>query len=299
MTKQLGFIGTGKIGSAMIRCLLKKGFKVRAWNRTKSKALPLAKEGAVIEKSIEDVFNKEEIVFLSLGDGKDIIEIILKGKPAKGMLIINTSTIDPEDTKKIEGIVRKRGAEYAEAPVFNAPAQVEKGKTLFVIGGKSEAKKITVSFLRPISSNILDAGSAEQAAASKICYNLLHGILVAGTVEAMILSRELGINPELMKEIFSKGTVNCSSVLRVSNAVFRKDKKLATFSMNYRLKDSGIASDCTKRAGQKLPVHKSATLQYEKGVRAGLGEQSPAAIWRIYKKKKRRKQKWRGKTSKS
>jgi len=297
--KNLGFIGTGKIGSAMISCMLKRRFSVRAWNRTRSKALLLTKEGAVIEENLEDVFSKEKVVFLSLGDGKDVIQIISKGKPKQGTLIVNTSTVDPGDTKKIEAMLRNHKVMYVEAPVLSAPPKVALGETSFIVGGDKAAKNLAKKFLYPIAANVTDGGSATQAAAAKITYNLLHGIIVAGTVESMVLAKELGLKPELMRELFSKGTVNCSSVIKASNAVFSKDKKLVTFFMKHRLKDSKIASDCAKRAGQKLPVHESATLQYEKGIEAGLGEQSPTAIWQIYKKKKRRKQKWRGKTSKS
>jgi len=280
--KTVGFIGTGRIGFAMIQCMLGKGYRVRIWNRTKEKAEPLVNVGAILENSIQDVFAKETVVFLSLGDGKDVLEVINKGKSRKGTFIVDTSTVDPKDTKKISTMLSKKGVFYLEAPVLSAPPHVQKGETSFILGGDVASKPIVRELLNPISANIIDAGSAEQASAAKIAYNLLHGIIVAGTVESMVLGKSLGLEPEFMRELFAKGTVNCGSVVRASHQVFSSEAKLITFSMRHRLKDSEIASSLAKRSRKKLPVHDAATAQYAKAVKKNLAEEAPPAIWKLY-----------------
>src|SRR3989338_7589118 len=136
---KIGFVGLGRIGKAMATRITALGHDLVVWNRTESKA-----EGLNAEFADDlNLFSDCSVVFLSLGDGPSVRQVLFE-EPAlvrhlsKGTTIIDTTTISPEDSISIARSCQIIGLNYLEAPILNPPAAVQKGETTFVVGGSEK-----------------------------------------------------------------------------------------------------------------------------------------------------------------
>src|SRR3979411_1827495 len=148
---KVGFVGLGKMGTGMVRSLLRVGHQVSVYNRTRDRAEALAKEGAQIAASIADVCLGSEAVFTMLSDDSAVESVVfgeggLASSLAGNAAHISSSTISTAMARRLAAEEWRRGQAFLSAPVFGRPDVAETGKLLIVAGGPSRL----VERLRPL-----------------------------------------------------------------------------------------------------------------------------------------------------
>ena len=195
-THRLGWIGMGRMGTPMAELLLKKGYDVSLWNRTKSKAEPLAQKGAKLVDKPSDLANVD-ILFTMVSTGKDLSQVYFgengvatggKGKTPK--IFVDCSSISVEDSASIREKLTAIGASYIAVPVSGNGKCVKAGKLSAVASGLQAdfdaAKPYIDAFAK---AGVSYVGEGELARICKITHNVMLGVVIQNLVEITILLR--------------------------------------------------------------------------------------------------------------
>lgn len=280
---KLGFIGLGKMGKPMATNLLKAGYTLRVYNRSKEAVNELVNLGAISASSPAHVGEKAEVVFLCLPAGQDV-RMVLSGEGGllttmgKGSLIIDHSTISPEESRSIYQVCSAKGIGFVDAPVSGGVTGAEKGTLSIMVGGKREDFEKAKPLLEILGNNIYYLGASGSGNAMKLINNLLVGITNSALAEAFVLAVKSGLNARQVYEILSESTGDSQMLRRnLPNFILKEDFTPA-FTLDMLNKDLGLVEDMAFREGMKLRL---GSLAYKIGLEAassGLGSQDMASI---------------------
>ena len=145
MAQSIGFIGLGIMGHPMALNLVKAGYKVTVFNRTRSKAEPLEKSGALVAATPAEAARLADVVMIIVSDTAAVEEVVL-GKGGiletlrSGAIVIDSSTVSPALSRKLACHAAGKGASWLDAPVTGSKHGAERGELTFMIGGDREAQ---------------------------------------------------------------------------------------------------------------------------------------------------------------
>jgi 3-hydroxyisobutyrate dehydrogenase-like beta-hydroxyacid dehydrogenase len=206
---KVGFVGLGKMGTGMVRGLLRAGHEVSVYNRTRDKAEALAKEGAHAAASLAEVCLDSEAVFTMLSDDSAVESVVfseggLASSLAGNAAHISSSTISTAMARRVAAEHARRGQDFISAPVFGRPDVAEAGKLLIVAGGPSRL----VERLRPLFEAVgrqtfLAGAEPWQANALKLCGNFMIASMLEAFGEAMANLRKAKVEPHLFVDTMS------------------------------------------------------------------------------------------------
>ena len=193
----LGWLGTGRMGSAMARRLIDAGHDVTVWNRTRSKTDELAAAGAGVADGIPDLA-AADIVFIMVSAPQDLIAVVdgPGGLLAAGKLprlIVDCSTVDADTSAQIRQALAARGAEFLASPVSGNPHVVAQGEAVLMASGPKASYDLAEPYLHAIGKSARWVGDAEQARLVKICHNLYLGLIVQSLSEVTTLAEKAGV----------------------------------------------------------------------------------------------------------
>jgi 3-hydroxyisobutyrate dehydrogenase-like beta-hydroxyacid dehydrogenase len=206
---KVGFVGLGKMGTGMVRSLLRAGHQVSVYNRTRDRAEALAKEGAQVAASIAEVCLDSEAVFTMLSDDSAVESVVFSEGGLASSLTgkaphISSSTISTAMARRLAAEHSRRGQAFLSAPVFGRPDAAESGKLLIVTGGPSGL----VERLRPLFEAVgrqtfLAGAEPWQANAVKLCGNFMIAGMLEAFGEAMANLRKAEVEPHLFVDTMS------------------------------------------------------------------------------------------------
>ncbi|MBV8704965.1 MAG: NAD(P)-dependent oxidoreductase, partial [Acetobacteraceae bacterium] len=186
---RVGFIGLGLMGTPMARNIMRGGFPLTAWNRTKARAEPLLAAGAALAESIGELARQSDVVFTMVTDAAASDAVICgedgvldHAKP--GTIIVDTSSIAPEVSRRIASRARDRGVAMLDAPVTGNPKVAEGGKLGVMIGGDEETVRRVRPILETIAAVIVHAGPSGAGSTLKLVNNLILGVAIQAVAEA-------------------------------------------------------------------------------------------------------------------
>lgn len=243
-TYTLGWVGMGRMGYPMAERLAKAGCDLEVWNRTKSKAEPLAEYGAKIVDRLSDL-GKREIVFSMVSTSADVKEVlfgengVLSGD-AKPKIFVECSSISVEASAEIRQELEARGIQYIASPVSGNGKCVKAGKLALVTSGPSKIFDTVRQYQEIIAGlGVTYVGDGELARTMKICHNIYLGVVTQSLAELTILAQKAGvprhaflefINNSVMGSIYSKykspGWVNQDYTVTFTPELMRKDMDL-------------------------------------------------------------------------
>jgi 3-hydroxyisobutyrate dehydrogenase len=240
---KLGWIGIGRMGYAMAERLAKAGADVTVWNRTRSKAEPLAKMGAKIADSPPDLAACD-IVFVMVSTWDDVKEVVagpgglLSGGNAP-KLVVECSSISLEGSAELRATLAVRGVELLAAPVSGNAKVIKAGRLSFVCSGPRAAFNMAMPYLRMIAPAASYVGEGELARIVKICHNVFLGVVTQSLAEITVLAQKAGVprhafldfmNQSVMGSTFSRyktpAFVNLDFKVTFTPALLRKDLDL-------------------------------------------------------------------------
>src|SRR6185312_13430194 len=201
MKPNVGLIGLGLMGLPMARNLLKAGFPLTVWNRTRSKAEQLEKEGAKVANSPREVAAASDITFTIVSD-PPALEQVLWGESGalaglcRGNVLIDSSTVSPALARRVSQACAERGADFLDAPVTGGTWGAEKGELVFMVGGKKETLDRAKPVLEAIGKRFFLLGPNGAGQTVKLAMNLLLALEVQALAESLALVTKAGIPGE-------------------------------------------------------------------------------------------------------
>lgn len=274
----LGFCGLGIMGYPMARHLLEAGHKVALWSHTASKATELAAKGDGIACGTpKEVGAHADCVFLCVGDTKMSEKVILGedgldagAKP--GTVIVDTSTVSPDESRATGVELSKRGFHFLDAPVTGSRPGAEGGTLTFMIGGDEAVYLKAKPYFEPMGKNFYYCGGPGLGLHAKLTQNLILSNLLQAFNEGLVLSTKAGVKPELMLDILNNSAAKSGLIAFKAPYVFRRDFS-TNFSVKWMHKDIGLMLDSAKELDVPLPLTAVTQQMFRAAMAKGLGEE--------------------------
>jgi 3-hydroxyisobutyrate dehydrogenase-like beta-hydroxyacid dehydrogenase len=281
----LGFIGLGTMGGQMVKRLLDKGHRVAGYNRTKSKADWLIKEGMCWADSPRAAAEGSDVVLSMVTDTKALGSIangpdgILAGLRA-GQVYVDISTVSPQASRDLAGRVAERGAVMLDAPVSGSVITLQQGQLSVMVGGPREAFDRVRPILEDIGPKVTHVGGNGLAVSMKIATNLGLAVQMLAFCEAVLLAEKSGIRREVAVEVLTHSVI-ASPMVKYRGPFVLQMPDEAWFNVNMMQKDLNLAIEAGQRLGVPLPTT-SISNEFLTAARAmGLTEQDFAVVFEV------------------
>lgn len=256
----IGFIGTGHLGYPIAENLLKAGYPLRIYNRTREKALPLEQLGAVLVNSPEETATKGGIVMSLIADDKALeavtTDALLKALGAGGVHV-SMSTVSPDISRALSVRHAEHGVTFVAAPVFARPDAAAARMGNAVVSGAVAAKARIKPLLEAgFAKNVFDMG--EDPGAANVL-KLIGNFMIAGALEMMAesfaLAEKNGLDPRAAYEMLTT-TLFASPIFRNYGAMIldRKFTGSPSFSAALGLKDMDLVLQTARRSYTPMPL---------------------------------------------
>ncbi|MES1924469.1 3-hydroxyisobutyrate dehydrogenase [Salinisphaera sp. T31B1] len=293
MSANVAFIGLGNMGAPMAANLIAAGYSLTVFDRVESAMGEAVDQGARRADSAVDAVADAEIVFSMLPAGKHVRELYLDADDAgQGILaaagadtlLVDCSTIDAETARLVAARAGERGLTMLDAPVSGGVNGAKAGGLTFMVGGDAAGLERVRPLLDVMGKNVFHAGEAGAGQVGKMCNNMLLGILMTGTSEAINLAVANGLDPSVISEIM-KNASGGNWALNVynpypgvmDNAPASNDYKPG-FGVDLMLKDLGLAMDSSLKNGVATPLGSMARSLYSIHSRSGAGARDFSSI---------------------
>lgn len=275
--KKLAFVGVGRMGANMARHLkLDCGYEIAAvYDVNREAATSLAEElGSLAPETLAEVTAAAEVIFTVVTNDEAMRDIFFGSggllEEAGGKLFINCATLSPGIHREVAEAAQAAGAETLEAAMASSITQARQGSLYLMIGGAESTFSEYQQLLGDLSVNLRHCGAIGKAAEVKALVNMVMNINTAGLAEGLGLADSLGLDLEMVREVFSQTGAN-SRVLETDAEDMVAREHDCWFSAEHAAKDSGIAADLAASAGLNLPVNAATRAQYDLLVARGLG----------------------------
>jgi 3-hydroxyisobutyrate dehydrogenase len=278
----IAFIGLGNMGAPMALNLVKAGFRLRVFDLVPAAIQTLREAGAESAKSAAEAAAGADVVIsmlpasahvrnLYLGEGK------LLDAVKAGALLIDSSTIAPDVSREVAAAASKKGFAMIDAPVSGGTAGAAAGTLTFIVGGESAALERARPLLEKMGRNIFHAGASGAGQTAKLCNNMLLGIQMIGTAEAINLGVACGLDPKVLSDIMAKSSGR-NWTLEVYNPwpgvmenVPASRGYSGGFGSELMLKDLGLAQEAALSSKSAIPLGALARQLYQIHSAAGHG----------------------------
>jgi 3-hydroxyisobutyrate dehydrogenase len=292
---KIGIIGLGNMGTPMALNLLKAGHAVNVFDLNAHAVQTLVDAGAKAASLPKAAMTDVECVVTMLPVAAHVRSVLTADDGvfagiAKGMMIIDSSTIDPASVKAFVKLAEQRGNTFVDAPVSGGTGGAAAGTLTFMVGGSASAYERIKPLLSAMGTNIAHCGDTSTGQVAKICNNLVLGISMAGVAEAMSLGEALGIDSKVLGGIINTSTGRCwiSDTYNPMPGVIETAPSTrgytGGFGTDLMLKDLGLAIDVAKAARQPVYFGALAELLYQSMSTRGAGRLDFSAVIKIYRK---------------
>jgi 2-hydroxy-3-oxopropionate reductase len=282
---RIGYIGLGLMGKPMALNILKAGYPLVVFNRTRSKVTDLVNAGAAEGLSPEDVARNSDIVFTNLSDTPDVLEValgdegIVKGAHP-GLIYIDNSTIRPEAAKRIAIELGKKGVLCLDAPVSGGEVGAINGTLTIMVGGPFEALEIAMPVLKVIGRKITHVGDSGAGQVTKAANQIMVGAQMVAMGELLIFAQKAGVDTRKVVEAIQAGSAQCWALDQKPKRLFAGNREPG-FKSGLQAKDLRIVMDTVKELGMQLPMSEIVTKMFNEMVDKGLQDQDNSAVIRI------------------
>ncbi|WP_462413230.1 NAD(P)-dependent oxidoreductase [Neobacillus sp. Marseille-QA0830] len=279
----IGFIGTGVMGSRMVQRLLHHGFQVHVYNRTKEKVKPLLHLGAIHEESIASLAQKSHIILTCLSMPEDVIAVY-SGKSGilenarPGTVCMDLTTAGADTGKTVFEEARKYGIEYLDCPVSGGPEGAESGTLTIMVGGERQAFEKNLSVLDVLGDTVEYLGPSGSGSMAKLLNQYLVAVHSLAASEAMVTGAALGLDSEQLYRILTT-SYGDSRILRRHMQQYVFDRQFAPGgAVKYVHKDVRLANQLIQEAGIKQFSGQLAEQAFRHATETGLGDMDMSAV---------------------
>jgi len=259
MAEKVGFVGLGIMGWPMARNLMEAGYELVLYNRTRSKAEELAREGgAEVTGSPKEVARRSEITFTMLPGPPEVEEIVagedglLEGA-REGSLIVDTSTSSPVLARELARTARERGVGMLDAPVSGGDVGAIEGTLSIMVGGEEQDFERARPLFEVMGGTVTHVGPSGAGQVVKACNQIVVALTIEAVSEALVLGSKGGVAPEKILEVLSGGLA-ANKVMEVKREKFLERDFEPGGKVEFHRKDLRIALEAGREYGVVLPV---------------------------------------------
>jgi 3-hydroxyisobutyrate dehydrogenase len=288
----IGFIGLGNMGLPMAINLLKAGHHVTGFDLVQSQSEAFAAAGGTLSTNANAAANKADILITMLPASRHVESVYLgeSGLLANAnpkTLLIDCSTISPKVAQAVASAAKARGFAMVDAPVSGGTAGAQAATLTFMVGGESSVVECIRPVLEKMGKNIFHAGASGAGQTVKVCNNMLLGIQMLGTSEALRLGIANGMDPKVLSDIMSKRSGRnwtlelynpCPGVME--NVPSSKGYA-GGFGVDLMLKDLGLATENAQDLDASIPLGQLAQELYEAHSKAGNGQLDFSSVFNL------------------
>src|ERR1700689_4190167 len=288
MKPTVGLIGLGLMGGPMGQNLLRAGFPLVVWNRTKSKADELVREGAKLGADPREVAAQADVLITIVSDPAALEEGLFGARGAvealrAGSTLIDSSTVSPDLARRIAAACGERGVDFLDAPVTGGTWGAKRGELVFMVGGKAEVLERVKPVLEAVGKKFPLLGPNGAGQTVKLGMNLLLALQVDAFAEALALVTASGVPAEKLMEVMQSSMAR-SGVLDVKAPMMVKGEFPASFPLRLMHKDVRLALELARNKGVTLPCGAAAYATYSAVLDSSKDDPDFSAVARFWKK---------------
>ncbi|KXA88722.1 6-phosphogluconate dehydrogenase [candidate division MSBL1 archaeon SCGC-AAA259A05] len=257
MDKKIGFIGLGTMGKPMAKNLYEEFGELIVWNRTESKADELRNMGAEWGVSPKEVAEKTDVIITIVRDTEAVKDVVIRESGViegidKGSILIDMSTISPQETREIAEKVREKGADMLDAPVSGGDIGAEEGTLSIMAGGSEETFEECKPILEVLGEEINYLGESGMGQTAKLCNQVVCGLNILATCEGIMLGQEAGLDIDKLLEAITGGAAGSWMLRNLGPKMAEKDYEPG-FKVNLQQKDLKMSLDHAEELDLPLP----------------------------------------------
>ena len=285
--KKIGFIGIGIMGSSMTRNLMKAGYELHIYTRTKSKAEQLIKEGAIYHESIKKCVADADAVITIVGYPKDVEEVYFEENgildcAKNGAYLIDMTTTEPNLAVRINQAGKEKGFKCLDAPVTGGDAGAKNGTLSILVGGEKSDFEACMQIFEAMGTNIRYQGDAGCGQHAKMANQIMIAGTISGICEAFAYVNAKNLNPDTVLASVSSGAAGSNQLNASGKKIIDKNYE-AGFFLKHFVKDMTIALEEAKKSNLDLNVLETVLKEYEELNEKGFGDLGTQALIEYYK----------------
>lgn len=287
--KKLGWIGLGHMGSPMAMNLIKEGNFVSVYNRSEDKVDALVKAGAIKMNTPKEVVEQSDIIFLMLSDGTAIRSVLTQGNGildagCNGKIIVDMSTIAPEESLEFADLISKKGGKYVDAPVSGSVGAAIGRLLLVLAGGEEETVEVCRPYFLTLGKDMIYFGENGKGTSAKLTINMLLGIMTQGFGEVVYFGEKIGLGKEQVIDLISRSAMN-NGLFQAKKDMYLAEEFPSAFMLELMSKDLGLAKKASDDKQIELPLAKLADETFAKAKASGKGKLDMSAVFLEIKEK--------------
>ncbi|NOI68204.1 3-hydroxyisobutyrate dehydrogenase [Vibrio sp. 99-8-1] len=294
--KNITFIGLGNMGGPMAENLINAQFNVTVYDLNPlalEKAISLGAKGA---DSIQHAVDNADVVITMLPASQHVQTVYFSpdgvlANVSSGTLLIDSSTIDPATARDVASKAEQQGFDFVDAPVSGGVSGASAGTLTFIVGGSQHCFEQAKQILDHMGKNVFHAGDAGAGQVAKICNNMMLGVLMSGTCEALNLGIENGLDAKVLSNIMLQSSGKnwalelynpCPGVME---NVPSSNGYQGGFMSQLMAKDLGLAMEAAVQSQVATPMGNLARNLFTLHSAQGNGQKDFSSLFEFYQNK--------------
>jgi 3-hydroxyisobutyrate dehydrogenase len=289
---KVAFLGLGNMGLPMALNLIKAGHRVQGFDLVQTQLDIFKAAGGIATRSASEAAADAEVIISMLPASRHVEALYLGDSGLLAManpraLLIDCSTISPKVSQAIAAAAKAQGFAMIDAPVSGGTAGAQAGTLTFMVGGDAPAVERARPLLEKMGKNIFHAGDSGSGQTVKVCNNMLLGIQMLGTSEALRLGIANGMDPKVLSDIMSKSSGR-NWVLELYNpcpgvmeSVPSSKGYAGGFGVDLMLKDLSLATENAGDLEASIPLGELSRKLYEAHSKAGNGQLDFSSVFNL------------------
>ena len=278
----IGFIGIGLMGLPMAKNIVKSGYELTAYNRSKEKLKSLKESGAKVADSVGNLVSKSQVIITMLTDDKAVDEVI-SSKEFISNLKPGTTVIDMSSTKPITAIkhannLKLKNINFLDAPVSGGTIGANEASLAIMVGGEQSVFNRVNEILKTMGNPTL-VGPSGSGQVSKLANQIIVGLTIGAVAEAITLCEKAGADPNKMIKALSGGWAD-SKVLKTHGKRMIDKDFFPKGKTSVHLKDMNNIIECANSYNLNLPISKLVKEMYKSLVENGYGEIDHSSLYK-------------------
>lgn len=284
--RRIGFIGVGIMGASMVRNLMKAGFEVAVYTRTREKAKAVIAEGAIWCDSVKACAKGRDAVITIVGYPKDVEEVYfgeqgILAAADPGTVVIDMTTTSPKLAVRIYEDAKKAGLKALDAPVTGGDTGAREGTLTILAGGDEETFQSCMPYFDAMGSSIKYEGGAGNGQHTKMCNQIAIAGAIAGVCEAMAYAKGVGLDVSRMVDSIATGAAGSAQLQTVAPRILSGDFNPGFFIRHF-IKDMKLAAEEAGNVHLSLGVLDYVLSMYEDMEAQGKGALGTQALIQYY-----------------
>jgi 3-hydroxyisobutyrate dehydrogenase len=281
----VGFIGLGRMGSAMAGNIQKAGYPMVVHDVREAATMPLLQGGAELVSSPAEVGRRSEVIFTSLPRPEDVEAVATRPEGLlegirEGSVYLDLSTCGPDLVRRLEPMFRQKGAHVMDAPVLSSPTRAVMRSLIVMVGGERAVYERIQPMLDAFADKVIYAGSLGSGCICKLVHNMMSFAMGQVVAEGLTLGVKAGVELEALLESGSRGLLGARQEL-LAQTVFRGQFEPPSFTLALSRKDVGLATELGRQTNVPMPVANLVEQLLVQGINRGWAEQDYTVAFRL------------------